>query len=87
MRLKRAYHHTCRADGLYDAARGVVFTAAGAVLANSMMAGVLPVLTLIDGEIAFRQHTGGHTTGPNCPAFLTLAERYIKAPPKAEAKL
>jgi hypothetical protein len=35
---------------------------------------------LIDGEIAFRQHSGGHTTGPNWPTFLTFAERYIKAP-------
>ena len=33
--------------------------------------------TLIDGEIAFRQHSGGHTPGPNWPAFLTFAERYF----------
>ena len=35
---------------------------------------------LIDGEIAFRQHAGGHTSGPNWPTFLTFAARYIKAP-------
>jgi hypothetical protein len=35
---------------------------------------------LIDGEIAFRQHSAGHTTGPNWPTFLTFAGRYIKAP-------
>jgi hypothetical protein len=35
---------------------------------------------LIDGEVAFRQHSGGHTTGPNWPTFLTFADRYIKAP-------
>src|SRR5260370_42532169 len=35
---------------------------------------------LIDGEIAFRQHTGGHTTRPNWPTFLTLASRHLKAP-------
>ena len=35
---------------------------------------------LIDGEIAFRQHTGGHTTGPNWPTFLAFAGRYFKAP-------
>lgn len=34
--------------------------------------------TLTDGEIAFRQHSGGHTTGPNWPAFLQWASRYIK---------
>jgi hypothetical protein len=39
-----------------------------------------PVETaLIDGELAWRQHSGGHTTGPNWPAFLTFAERYVKA--------
>jgi hypothetical protein len=34
--------------------------------------------TLIDGDIAFRQHSGGHTDGPNWPTFLTFAERYLK---------
>jgi putative membrane-bound dehydrogenase-like protein len=34
---------------------------------------------LIDGEVAFRQHAGGHTTGPNWPTFLKFADRYIKA--------
>jgi hypothetical protein len=33
--------------------------------------------TLIDGDIAFRQHTGGHTPGPNWPTFLRFAERYV----------
>lgn len=33
---------------------------------------------LVDGEIAFRQHAGGHTTGPNWPTFLKWAERYLK---------
>ena len=32
---------------------------------------------LVSGEIAFRQHEGGHTTGPNWPAFLRFAERYF----------
>jgi hypothetical protein len=36
---------------------------------------------LIDGDLAFRQHSGGHTTGPNWPTFLTFASRYIKGPP------
>lgn len=34
--------------------------------------------SLVDGEIAFRQHKGGHTTGPNWPTFLKYAEKYIK---------
>jgi hypothetical protein len=38
-----------------------------------------PVETaLIEGDIAFRQHSGGHTAGPNWPTFLTFAGRYIK---------
>jgi hypothetical protein len=33
---------------------------------------------LVDGEVAFRQHAGGHTNGPNWSTFLTFAERYFK---------
>ncbi len=40
---------------------------------------------LIDGDIAFRQHSGGHTTGPNWPTFLTFAGRYVSVPPIAGA--
>lgn len=32
---------------------------------------------LIDGEIAFRQHAGGHTVGPNWPVFLEYADKYF----------
>lgn len=35
---------------------------------------------LLDGDIAWRQHEGGHTTGPNWPTFLAFAERYIGKP-------
>ena len=34
---------------------------------------------LIAGDIAFRQHSFGHTTGPNWPTFLEFAQRYIGA--------
>ncbi|MEJ0102678.1 MAG: acetylxylan esterase [Bacteroidota bacterium] len=34
--------------------------------------------SLTDGEIAFRQHSGGHTTGPNWSTFIRFASRYIK---------
>jgi hypothetical protein len=41
-----------------------------------------PIQTpLIDGAIAFRQHSGGHTDAPNWPTFLKFADRYIKGPP------
>src|SRR6185437_6458500 len=33
---------------------------------------------LISGDLAFRQHSGGHTTGPNWPTFLTFASHYWK---------
>ena len=40
-----------------------------------------PVETaLIEGDLAFRQHAGGHTTGPNWPTFLEFAGRYIRGP-------
>ena len=32
---------------------------------------------LIDGDVAFRQHSGGHTPGPNWPIFLTFAQRHL----------
>jgi len=34
--------------------------------------------SLVDGDVGFRQHSGGHTPGPNWPTFLTFASRYIK---------
>jgi hypothetical protein len=33
---------------------------------------------LTSGEIAFRQHSGGHTTGPNWPTFIEWASGYFK---------
>ena len=36
--------------------------------------------TLISGDLAFRQHTGGHTPAPNWPTFLEFASRYLYAP-------
>ncbi len=35
---------------------------------------------LIDGDLAFRQRSGGHTTGLNWPTFLAFASRYITGP-------
>jgi len=33
---------------------------------------------LISGDVAYRQHGGGHTDLPNWPTFLTFAGRYMK---------
>jgi hypothetical protein len=41
---------------------------------------------LIDGDVAFRQHAGGHTPAPNWPTFLKFAERYIIGPAAAGAE-
>ncbi len=35
---------------------------------------------LLDGDIAWRQHDGGHTDAPNWPAFLKWADRYLYSP-------
>lgn len=37
---------------------------------------------LMAGDVAFRQHSGGHTPGPNWPVFLEFASRYFNAPGK-----
>lgn len=39
-----------------------------------------PVNTLIGGELAWRQHDGGHEVTPNWPSFFQWAGRYIPAP-------
>ncbi|HEV7350330.1 acetylxylan esterase [Telluribacter sp.] len=33
--------------------------------------------TLISGDLAYRQHAGGHTPGPNWPTFIQFAEKYF----------
>jgi hypothetical protein len=37
-----------------------------------------PDVALIDGDIAFRQHEGGHTDALNWPTFIEFASRYFK---------
>ncbi len=32
---------------------------------------------LIEGDLGFRQHSGGHTPGPNWPTFLAFTSRYF----------
>ncbi len=74
-------------DGWVDA-KGMFLSAAGAgpvyrLLGKKDMGTTEfpPIETaLVDGDIAFRQHTGGHTPGPNWPTFLTFAGRYLHGP-------
>ena len=76
-------------DGWADA-RGMFLAAAGAgpvykLLGKKDMGTTeFPAIetALIDGDIAFRQHSGGHTPAPNWPTFLTFASRYFIAPLK-----
>jgi hypothetical protein len=34
---------------------------------------------LMDGDLTFRQHAGGHTDAPNWPVFIEFAERQFKS--------
>ena len=38
-----------------------------------------PVGTLVGGDLAFRQHEGGHTDGPNVPFFFDWIGNYVKS--------
>jgi hypothetical protein len=33
---------------------------------------------LLDGQLAWRQHDGGHTDGPNWKYFIPWADRFLK---------
>ena len=73
-------------DGWVDA-KGMFLAAAGAAPVyrllgkKDMGTTEFPPIetTLIDGDVAFRQHSGGHTPGPNWPTFVTFAERYFSS--------
>ena len=39
-----------------------------------------PLTTLIDGDIAFRQHDQGHIDGPNWSTFIEHTRHYFKSP-------
>jgi hypothetical protein len=54
----------------------------GAYLTDKMP----PVNGLIGGELAWRQHDGGHTNVPNFPTFFEWAGRYISAPEVRKTK-
>ena len=44
-----------------------------------------PVGQLVGGELAWRQHEGGHDVTPHWPSFFEWADRYVKSPAKTEA--
>ena len=75
-----------RGDGWVDA-KGMFMAAAGAGPVYDLLGkhglgttNFPPIGTpLVSGDIAFRQHTSGHTDAPNWPYFLDFAERYFDA--------
>jgi hypothetical protein len=73
-------------DGWVDA-KGMFLAAAGAgpvykLLGKKDMGTMeFPAIEtpLIDGDVAFRQHSGGHTPAPNWPTFITFASPYMQS--------
>ena len=78
---------TATGDGWADP-KGMFLGAAGAGPVYKLLGGkdlgtteFPPAETaLTDGDIAYREHGGGHTDLPNWPTSLTFADRYMKAP-------
>jgi hypothetical protein len=70
---------------LAEVAAGPVYTLLGKkpLAATSFPSAETPVLA---GDLAFREHNGGHTPDPNWPTFLAFAGRYLTAPPPAAGK-
>ncbi|HYG79680.1 MAG TPA: hypothetical protein VD861_04795 [Pyrinomonadaceae bacterium] len=74
-----------KVEGGWVDARGMFMAAAEASPVYKLLGGkgmgvteMPPMETaLVGGEVAFRQHSGGHTNGPNWPTFLTFAGRYL----------
>jgi hypothetical protein len=58
------------------AAAGSVYTLLGR---QGLPPGPMPPIgsALVGGDLAFRQHNGGHTVGSNWPYFLDFASRYL----------
>lgn len=53
-------------------------------VAGDYLTAAMPAINtaLTNGDIAWRQHNGGHTDAPNWPAFIEWANRYIHGPMK-----
>jgi hypothetical protein len=64
---------------LAEVAAGPVYRLLGA---RDLGAKEFPTMgdALVSGDLAFRQHSEGHTPAPNWPYFLEFASRYLHAP-------
>jgi len=58
----------------------------GSEITDWVHAPLPPVGALQGGDLAFRQHEGGHTSGPNIPSFFEWVSNYIKSPAAPAAK-
>ena len=75
-------------EGGWVDARGMFLGAVGAGPVYTLLGkkdlgtGEMPPIgtALIQGDVAFRQHDGGHTNAPNWPTFLAFADRYLSTP-------
>lgn len=47
---------------------------------NTIKEAMPPVNQLIGGDLAWRQHSGGHTEQPNWPSFFDWVGNYVKSP-------
>jgi hypothetical protein len=69
------------AEGMFQAAVGAgpIYRLLGK---NDLGTKVMPApnTALIDGDLAFRQHEGGHTDALDWPTFVIFASRYLHAP-------
>ncbi len=76
-----------KGDGWVDA-RGMFLAALAASPVYRLLGGKglqttdLPPMETPDigGDLAFRQHSGGHSPAPNWPTFLVFASRYLRIP-------
>jgi hypothetical protein len=61
------------------AAAGPVYTLLGK---KDLGTNTMPPIgtALVSGDLAFRQHPGGHTDAPNWPTFLDWADKYLMQP-------
>lgn len=69
-------------------AAGVVFKLLGAKdigVSNDYKTEMMPPVntSLLEGELAWRQHDGGHTDAPNMKYFIQWADKFIKHTPPA----
>ena len=82
-----------KGDGWVDA-KGMFMAAAAAGPVHKLLGKkdlgttVFPPMetALLSGDIAFRQHSAGHTPAPNWPYFIDFASRYLHAPESTQTK-